>query len=175
MTILLVFIANQVHWRDYQAVSPQGVEEIRPGLVSCLKDIRLLFYMGALLLQLVAVSCTAMRWRLLMMVQQIVLDKPSVIRLTFLGEFFNHFLPGSVGGDAVKAYYVMRRTGRKGATLVSVFANRFVGLCLLAFMSLLMLSFLLAVGWSGIDIKRPIFSIYLISVTHSSYPGFFPQ
>lgn len=162
MTILIILVANQVHWRDYQAISPQGVEEIRPGLASCLKDIRLIYYLGALLLQLAAIICTALRWRLLMMVQQIVLDNTSVIRLNFLGEFFNHFLPGAVGGDAVKAYYLMRHTGRKGPTLVSIFANRFAGLCLLAFISLLMLSFLLATGRGGIDIKRPVFSIYLI-------------
>lgn len=164
MVILVILVAHQVHWQDYQVISPQGVKEVRPGLASCLKGIRLAFYAGALLLQLVAIICTALRWRLLMKVQQIELDNRSVIRLNFLGEFFNHILPGAVGGDAVKAYYVMKHTGLKGATLVSVFANRFAGLCLLAFISLLMLSLLLVTGWGGIDIKRPVFSIYLISL-----------
>jgi uncharacterized protein (TIRG00374 family) len=46
--------------------------------------------------------------------------------------------------------------------LVSIFANRFAGLCLLAFIALLTLSALLAGGWSGGSVKGPVYSIYLI-------------
>lgn len=161
---LLALIGSQVHWHDYQVLSPTGEMVVRPGLSSSFKDFSLPPFLCAVLFQVVTVFFTSMRWRLLMMVQGIVLDRPSVLRLAFLGEFFNHFLPGALGGDAVKAYYVIRHTGRKGATLVSIFANRFAGLCLLCIISALMLAGLLLAGQAGaIDLKRPVFSIFFIA------------
>lgn len=164
MVGLLTLIGSQVHWRDYQVLSPAGEMVVRPGLASSLKDFSLLPLLCAILFQLVTVFFTAFRWRLLMLVQGLFLDRASVVRLAFLGEFFNHFLPGALGGDAVKAYYVMRHTGRKGATLVSIFANRFAGLCLLCIISAAMLTGLLLSGRAGgIDLKQPVFSIFLIA------------
>jgi uncharacterized protein (TIRG00374 family) len=161
---LLVLIGNQVHWRDYQVVSPAGELTSSPGLSSSLKDFSLLPFLAAMLFQLAAVFLTAFRWRLLMLVQGIGLDRASVVRLSFLGEFFNQFLPGALGGDAVKAYFVMRHTGRKGATLVSIFANRFVGLSLLCLVSATMLGVLLLTGHRGlIDLKQPVFAIFVIA------------
>jgi len=161
---LLLLIGNQVHWRDYQVVSPAGEVATSPGLASSLKDFSLLPFLCAMLFQLVAVFLTAFRWRLLMLVQGIALDRASVVRLSFLGEFFNQFLPGALGGDAVKAYFVMRHTGRKGATLVSIFANRFVGLSLLCLVSATMLVCLLLTGHhDAIDLKQPVFAIFVIA------------
>ena len=161
---LLALIGSQVHWRDYQVGSAAGEMVTRPGLASSLKGFSLLPFVGAMLFQLVAVFLTAFRWRLLMLVQGIAVDRASVVRLTFLGEFFNNFLPGALGGDAVKAYYVMRHTGSKGATLISIFANRFVGLILLCIVSATMLTGLLLTGRSGsIDLKQPIFAIFVIA------------
>ncbi|MGB2822979.1 MAG: lysylphosphatidylglycerol synthase transmembrane domain-containing protein, partial [Phycisphaerae bacterium] len=57
------------------------------------------------------------------------------IRLTFLGQFFNAIVPGTVGGDLVKAYYVSKHTTRKAAVLVSVFVDRLLGLVELALMA----------------------------------------
>lgn len=161
---LLVLIGNQVHWRDYQVASPAGEMANRLGLFSSLKGFSLLPFLCAMLFQLAAVFFTAFRWRLLMLVQGIALDRASVVRLTLLGEFFNNFLPGALGGDAVKAYYVMRHTGRKGDTLVSIFANRFVGLVLLCIVSATMLTALLLTDRRGsIDLKQPVFAIFIIA------------
>lgn len=164
LVLLLALIRSQVHWSDYQVISAEGVSTVRPGLATCLADFRLPYFLLALVFQAITVFFTGLRWRLLMLIQDIGLDRRSVIRLAYLGEFFNHLLPGALGGDAVKAFYVMRHTGRKGATLVSIFANRFAGLCLLTSISVLMLTFLLLTGWGGrLDLKQPVFSIFLIA------------
>lgn len=161
---LLTLIGIQVHWRDYQVISPAGEMLVRPGLSSSLNGFKLLPFLCAIIFQLVTVFFTSFRWRLLMLVQGINLNRASVIRLAFLGEFFNHFLPGALGGDAVKAYYVIKHTGQKGATLVSIFANRFAGLCLLCIISAAMLVGLLLTGLGGtIDLKQPVFSIFVIA------------
>lgn len=52
--------------------------------------------------------------------------------LYFVGSFFNTFLPGLVGGDAVKAYYLYKEKCEVGTALASVFMDRYMGLTALA-------------------------------------------
>ena len=76
----------------------------------------------------------AVRWRLLLRVQGIDLGFLEGLRLTFIGWFFNNWMPGSTGGDFVKAYYVARLTHRKSEAVTVVFLDRFVGLAALCVM-----------------------------------------
>jgi hypothetical protein len=59
-----------------------------------------------------------------------------LLSLYFMGAFFNTFLPGLVGGDAVKAYYLYRDTGKGGISLASVFMDRYMGLTAMALIGL---------------------------------------
>lgn len=164
MLSLLALIVRQVHWRNYQVVGSEGQSVTSPGLFSCLSDFHLLPFVVATGLQLLTVYLAAYRWRLLMLVQGIVLDRRSVLRLSYLGEFFNNFLPGAMGGDAIKAFYVMRHTGKKGATLVSLFASRFVGLLAMVGVSVIVLTGWILSGMGGAaSLKQPVFSILLIA------------
>ncbi len=164
MLVLVALIVKQIHWRDYQVVTANGRPEGRPGLLSCLTGFHLLPFLAAAVLQWLTITLTACRWRLLLLLQGIGFNLGSVIRLSFLGEFFNIFLPGSMGGDAVKAFYVMRHTGRKAATLVSHFANRFLGLLTLVAVSLIMLG-----GWhlagmtATASLKQPAYGIIVVA------------
>ncbi len=67
----------------------------------------------------------ALRWRIL-------LDNLYPVRKLFslhmIGNFFNAILPGTMGGDAVKAYYLYRETNRAGMSFGSVFLDRYLGL-----------------------------------------------
>ncbi len=53
-----------------------------------------------------------------------------LVSLYFIGSFFNTLLPGLVSGDAVKAFYLYKHTGKGtgGLSLASVFMDRYVGL-----------------------------------------------
>jgi hypothetical protein len=76
----------------------------------------------------------AVRWRLLLAVQGISISFLESLRLTYVGWFFNNWMPGSTGGDFVKAYYVAQLTHRKPEAVTVVFLDRFIGLvalCLL--------------------------------------------
>lgn len=55
-----------------------------------------------------------------------------LVSLYFIGSFFNTFLPGLVGGDAVKAYYLYKERCEIGNALASVFMDRYMGLTALA-------------------------------------------
>jgi len=70
----------------------------------------------------------AVRWQLLLAVQGIHITFWESLRLTYIGWFFNNWMPGSTGGDFVKAYYIARQTHQKTEAVAVVFLDRFIGL-----------------------------------------------
>lgn len=44
-----------------------------------------------------------------------------------IGAFFGSFMPGIVGGDAVRAYYLNKKAKKMGLTLASIFMDRYLG------------------------------------------------
>jgi uncharacterized protein (TIRG00374 family) len=88
--------------------------------------------MGAFALALgLFVLCQAvigLRWWLLLRSQSIFIDLWAAVRLYFLGWFFNNFMPSSVGGDLIRAWYVSKHTDRRFEAVLSVFVDRVIGL-----------------------------------------------
>ncbi len=81
------------------------------------------------------------RWAIFLRVLGIRLPPWDVLRLSFVGLFFNNFLVGVVGGDAVKVVWLVAKGHRKTAALLSVLMDRMSGfgaliLCSLIFMLL---------------------------------------
>ena len=54
----------------------------------------------------------SIQWRALLQLQDIHLPFKQVVLLYFVGVFFNNFMVGNVGGDAVRIYDLKRLTGR---------------------------------------------------------------
>ena len=61
--------------------------------------------------------------------------------LTFIGYFFNNFLPTAIGGDVAKAYYLSRKSAEKLGSYTSVFIDRAMGLITMIFMAAIALLF----------------------------------
>jgi glycosyltransferase 2 family protein len=79
---------------------------------------------------------TAWRWELLLRAQGFMIGISLAVRLNLIGSLFNMVIPGAVGGDVMKAYYVTRdATGRKAEAVATILLDRVVGL-----MGLLMLA-----------------------------------
>jgi len=70
----------------------------------------------------------ALRWWLLLRSQSIFINFSAAVRLHFLGLFYNNFMPSSVGGDLVRAWYVTRHTDKRFEAALSVFVDRVIGL-----------------------------------------------
>lgn len=78
------------------------------------------------------------RWQLLLRAQGIVASFGRVLRLTFMGLFWNNFMPGMTGGDVAKAVLVARENPEKRSAAVStVIVDRLIGLGALAMISAL--------------------------------------
>jgi len=70
----------------------------------------------------------AFRWWVLLHTQSIRIALPTVFRLHFIGLFYNNVMPGSVGGDLLKAWYVTKHTDKRLEGALSVVIDRFTGL-----------------------------------------------
>lgn len=77
------------------------------------------------------------RWGIFLRVLGIRLSAWEVLRLSFVGLFFNTFLVGAVGGDAVKVVWLAAKGHRKTASLLSVVMDRMSGFGALIFCSLI--------------------------------------
>lgn len=87
----------------------------------------------------------AVRWWYLLRVQHIQLRLRIVATLTLIGQFFNSFMFGAMGGDVVKVLYLYRYApDRKTHATLSVLLDRALGLFILLFASLIVLPWQLA-------------------------------
>lgn len=72
---------------------------------------------------------TFYRWHLLLRAQGIQYQLKESFILSFIGFFFSQFVPGSTGGDLVKAYYVaVEQPELRAAGITTVVVDRVIGL-----------------------------------------------
>ena len=101
---------------------------------------------------------SAWRWHLLLLPKQIDVPISKLFRFYMVGMFLNNFMPGAVGGDVVKAYYLYRWIKHGNYAVISVFLERFTGLIGLTIISVVTLLF----GYSYI--ASPII-LYIVAAT----------
>ena len=142
---------------DAHAKEPEYTHK---GFASSIVGINRLLLGVAVVGFVVAILITAVRWWILLKIQNIFVELWEVVRLTFLGQFFNFIVPGTVGGDLVKAYYVSKHTPQKAAVLVSVFVDRLLGFTELSLLAATMTAIALLGGLSDVEqLGRPMVAI----------------
>lgn len=80
------------------------------------------------------------QWRVLLQGETIRFDLADLINLYLVGTAFSHFLPTGMGGDAVKAVYVGRESGKSEGSVSAVVMSRvtgFFGMLLIAIVVLI--------------------------------------
>jgi uncharacterized protein (TIRG00374 family) len=71
---------------------------------------------------------TSYRWDLLLRVLEIKMRLSRAFVLNMVGAFYNTFMPGSTGGDLLKAYYASKLTPHRTRAVMSVVVDRVIGL-----------------------------------------------
>ena len=95
---------------------------------------------GALFLTLVSILLCGIRFWFLLRLQKIQLPLFRALHLTFVGFFFNLFLIGSTGGDAVRLYYLIRWfPDRKARSALAILLDRVFGVAVLFGLALALL------------------------------------
>ena len=116
--ISLVFLAL-LYWM---------VREDIPVILQTLRNMNHLLAAAATLIFLLAVGIMAFRLSLIFGVKGAPITFAEACNLTFVGYFFNNFLPTSVGGDIVKAMCAARVTKNTVVSVTSVLMDRIFGL-----------------------------------------------
>jgi len=101
-----------------------------------------LFFLGAM-------SSFGLKWHILLRAQGIRVPFRAVLNYTFVGYFFNNFLPGNVGGDVMRGYGLARYTEQAAEAALSVVVDRVVGL--MAWMSAAVVTAAVVVWGMGRD------------------------
>ena len=79
-----------------------------------------------------------MRWWWLLRANRLKVGVFEIQRLAWIGLFFSNVIPGTTGGDVVKAIYIAKRCSTdKVRALVSVVVDRIIGLLSLLFLACL--------------------------------------
>ena len=93
------------------------------------------YYFGiALLLIIINYLFSSVRWKYLILSKNV--GVLYLIRLYFIGSFFNNFLPTSIGGDAYKVVKLGDRLGSKADAFTATFLERFIGMLALLVISI---------------------------------------
>jgi hypothetical protein len=72
---------------------------------------------------------TGLRWYSLLKILQIDLGAGRAMVLNMVGAFYNTFMPGSTGGDLLKAYYAAKHApNQRTGAVMSVLVDRVIGL-----------------------------------------------
>ncbi|MBN1765097.1 MAG: flippase-like domain-containing protein [Sedimentisphaerales bacterium] len=124
----------------------------------------------AILFQMTAQSILAGRWVLLLKVQEVHISLFQAVKLTYLGLFYNNMMPGSVGGDLLKGWYITQHCdkSRRVEAAVTVFVDRLVGLIGTILLSVVA-SFFIGpdIAYGRLQIRYLVWSIFLAMIVGS--------
>lgn len=107
-----------------------------------LQNADLKWFIVALVGYIPVIHISLLRWNALLKVQDVHFSYSTMLRLFFIGAFFNNFTLGVTGGDVIKAYYVSHEAKHlRAAAVMTVFLDRIVGIFALFALALIALFF----------------------------------
>ena len=105
----------------------------------------------------------ALRLKKVISVQSIQISVNESLYLTFIGYFFNNFLPTSFGGDVLKAYYAGKKSNKKAGAFAGVFMDRVLALIPFTILPVITITFF-SHKISSRPIVASVYLIFLVSV-----------
>ena len=104
------------------------VREDIPQVINALRNINRPLLALSVLISLTTVLILSKRLQLIFAAEDVKIRFSEAAHLSFIGYFFNNFLPTSVGGDIVKVMCASRITGNAVKSVTSVLMDRIFGL-----------------------------------------------
>jgi len=105
---------------------------------------------------------TSYRWQRLLLAQGIHIPLRKLIASVFVGQFFNSFLPTTVGGDAMRAYDTASQSKESMKSVMSVFSDRLIGVFALALLAVIALIIGLISGEDVSFLILPVIIVFVI-------------
>jgi uncharacterized protein (TIRG00374 family) len=88
-------------------------------LFSVLSSVETRFLILAFFTQIILMLVAVLRWKTILANFHIECGYHSLLRLTWIGNFFSQFLPSTIGGDVVKTYYLAKEKNVSMATTLT--------------------------------------------------------
>ncbi len=104
----------------YFVLSKAGVDNV----LSLIRAINPVAFIGAIVIYVFSIYVSTIRWGLFLPEE---FKSKRLFSFYMIGSFFNTFLPGIIGGDAVKSYYLYKEINKGSLSLASVFMDRYIG------------------------------------------------
>lgn len=99
----------------------------RKELIGLFKGANIYYLLASIALGFVVNLVSSFKWYCLIRSQNMGVSFGRIFAYYVVGQFYNLFLPTSVGGDVVRSYELGKFTGRQADSLASVFVERFTG------------------------------------------------
>ncbi len=115
-----------------------------------------------ILLYVMGILISVYRWKVVLSSIGFNYDFKEVLRLQCVGLFFSTFLPGALGGDLIRGYYIVSKEEEKNKkfwSFFTVFIDRMVGLYALATIVTLTLVF----KWDILNSYRQLFLLSVVT------------
>ncbi|WP_215882863.1 lysylphosphatidylglycerol synthase transmembrane domain-containing protein [Acidithiobacillus sulfurivorans] len=120
LLLQIVFTIGVLFWllhnTNWQSLS-QRFAEIRPW-----------WFVAAMASYALNLSVSVIRWRIILLAMERTAPILWLLRLNWVGAYFNQVLPGAVSGDVIRAWYTRHQTGSMPLALAAVFGDRFMGM-----------------------------------------------
>lgn len=148
----LVFSIGLIYW----ILGRADVEEI----MGAVQHANLPLLLCAFCMNFVGYALSVSRWQILLKVQGIQASRFYLLKSFMVSFFFNNLLPSTFGGDAIRAYDSWKIGQCKAKAVVSVFADRFLGLVALTILV-----------WGGLTLsweltaELPLFPLWIVGST----------
>ena len=110
----------------YRVVVPYPLVDI--GLDRLVRQADWRYLLLSLLVLPFSYIVTSRRWHRLLEALEIHLSIGRTFVLNMVGAFYNTFMPGSTGGDLIRAYYASKHTTHRVRAVLSVIVDRVIGL-----------------------------------------------
>jgi uncharacterized protein (TIRG00374 family) len=101
---------------------------VEVGLNRMVREADVRYLLLALTVIPIAFALTTYRWHLLLEAVGIHIAMLQTFAVNMVGLFYNTFMPGSTGGDLVKAWYASKHTPHRTWAVISVLMDRAIGL-----------------------------------------------
>jgi uncharacterized membrane protein YbhN (UPF0104 family) len=126
--LLAVVLLACVVYKNWAPEGGKGLEYVLDRHFVQGQPIHWWFLAGGFFIYAFALMITLIRWYFLVRAQDLPFTVPEALRIGLVGFFFNSFLPGSVGGDIVKAAALARQQDRRTVAVATVVMDRVIAL-----------------------------------------------
>lgn len=126
-------------------------------VVEEVQNINLFYILFFLFLQLLAMTLSTKKWQVIADFQDIHFTLWEGFKTYLTGTFINNFLPATIGGDIYRSLWLVDRGARKGKAFSTVIFDRFLGLIMTSFLTLVGGFFV----WQQIDLPSFLELSYL--------------